>query len=314
MKVSVCITTYNHRPFIAQALDGVLSQQTDFDFEILLGEDDSSDGTRQIALDYAARYPDRIRLFLHDRKDVLYIDGRPTGRRNFVYNIEQARGEYVALLDGDDYWTDSRKLQKQADFLDRHPETAICFHAAQGMNQVDPSRDYVLRPPGRQSFYTLQDLLRENIVPSCTSMFRRGLFGAIPDWFYKTSVGDWPLHVLNAMQGNLGYLDEIMAAYRIHSNGIWLGWPLAKRLQGVINSCREIAGHLSVSDSNILKRTAFEYSLQLAEELLRLGDRDRARHVLMQPQIVSSLGIGSLYRYLGLALASTGLFPLREKF
>jgi glycosyltransferase involved in cell wall biosynthesis len=307
MKVSVCITTYNHRPFIAQALDGVLSQQADFDFEVLLGEDDSSDGTREIALDYAARYPDRIRLFLHDRKDVLYIDGRPTGRRNFVYNIEQARGEYVALLDGDDYWTDSRKLQKQADFLDRHPETVICFHAAQGMNQVDPARDYVLRPPGRQPFYNLRDLVRENLVPSCSAMFRRGLFGAFPDWFYRTSSGDWPLHVLNAMHGNLGYIDEVMAVYRIHLGGVWMGWPLTKRLQGVINTCRLMANHLPAADRKILDKTALIYSLQLAEELLTLGEQGLARQVLLKEGMNSGLAAGCFWKYLRLVVAASGL-------
>jgi glycosyltransferase involved in cell wall biosynthesis len=312
MKVSVCITTYNHRPFIAQALDGVLFQQVDFDYEILLGEDDSSDGTRQIAEEYAARHSDRIRLFLHDRKDVLFIDGRPTGRRNFVNNIEQARGDYIALLDGDDYWIDPRKLQKQVDFLDRHPQTAICFHAAQGMNLADFGQNYVLRPPGRQSFYTLRDLLRENLIPSCTTMFRRGLFGAFPDWFYRTSTADWPLHVLNAMHGNLGYLDEVMAVYRIHPGGIWMGWPLAKRLQGVINSCREIANHLPAAERKILDRTAFAYSLQLAEELLILGDRRQARQTLLQGRMVRSLASGGMSKYLSLVFAANGLSPQRK--
>jgi glycosyltransferase involved in cell wall biosynthesis len=312
MKVSICITTYNHRPFIAQSLDGVLSQKVDFDYEILLGEDDSSDGTRQIAIEYAARHPDRIRLFLHDRKDVIYIDGRPTGRRNFVNNIEQARGDYIALLDGDDYWTDLRKLQKQVDFLDRHPQTAICFHAAQGMNLKDPGKDYVLRPPGRQAFYTLRDLLRENMVPSCAAMFRRDLFGAFPDWFFKTSTGDWPLHILNALHGNLGYLDEVMAVYRIHPGGVWMGWPLAKRLQGVVKSCREVAGHLPVSERKILDRTAFNYSLQLSEELLKLGERGLALQVLLQKRMVRELASGYFRKYLRLVFAASGLIPLRK--
>jgi glycosyltransferase involved in cell wall biosynthesis len=304
MKVSVCITTYNHRPFIAQALDGVLCQQVDFDYEILLGEDDSSDGTRHIAEEYAARHPNRIRLFLHDRKDVLYIDGRPTGRRNFVNNIEQAHGDYIALLDGDDYWTDPRKMQKQVDFLDRHPQTAICFHAAQGMNLADPDQDYVLRPPGRQSFYTLRDLVRENMVPSCAVMFRRGLFGAFPDWFFKTSTGDWPLHVLNAMHGNLGYLDEVMAVYRIHPGGVWMGWPLAKRLQGVINSCREVALHLPTEERKILEKKIFGVSLKLANELLRLGERSRAQTLLQMDRAIPAMKYGCFADYLRLFWAA----------
>src|SRR5690606_24113344 len=122
MKLSVCIQTYNHAPYIAQALDSVLMQETDFDFEILLGEDESTDGTREICQEYARQHPDKIRLFLNSRENVIYINGRPTGRWNFMNNLRHVRGEYVALLDGDDYWTDPRKLQKQVDVLDASPE------------------------------------------------------------------------------------------------------------------------------------------------------------------------------------------------
>ena len=120
-KISVCITTYNHEKFISQALDSVLMQKTDFDFEVLVGEDDSPDNTRDIVKKYARRYPDKLRLFLNDRKNVIYINGRPTGRWNFINNIRHAKGEYIALLDGDDCWTDPNKLQVQVDFLENNP-------------------------------------------------------------------------------------------------------------------------------------------------------------------------------------------------
>jgi len=112
MKVSICITTYNHEEYISQALDSVLAQATDFEFEILLGEDDSSDNTRTIVKKYQKMFPEKIRLYLNDRKNVIYINGMATGRWNFINNINHARGDYIALLEGDDYWVDNLKLKK----------------------------------------------------------------------------------------------------------------------------------------------------------------------------------------------------------
>src|SRR5690606_21433837 len=116
-KVSVLVQTYNHAPYIRQCLDGILMQETDFDFEILLGEDASTDGTREICIEYAQEHPDKIRLFLHSRENNISINGRPSGRFNFCNNLFEANGEYIAFCEGDDYWIDEFKLQKQMDFL-----------------------------------------------------------------------------------------------------------------------------------------------------------------------------------------------------
>lgn len=307
MKLSVCITTYNHAPYIEQALEGVLSQQVCFDYEILIGEDDSSDGTRQIVKHYALTFPERIRLFLHERKNVLYIDGRPTGHRNFVNNIKHAQGEYIALLDGDDYWTDPLKLQKQVDFLDTYPKTAICFHAVKCVNEGEQNLNIIQRPRGMCQFYSLQDLLSENIVPSCSAMFRQGLFEDFPDWYYRISVGDWPLHVLNAQHGNLGYINDVMAVYRIHSGGYWMGRPLAKRLEGIITNCQVVANHLSDADRNILNKMVFGVSMQLAKEYLKLGERGRAQALLKLDGAIPAMKYGYFSDYVRLFWAAYGL-------
>ena len=117
--VSICVVTYNHQNYIKQCLDGVLMQECNFEYEVLLGEDNSTDTTRKLCIEYAERFPDKIRLFLHDRSNVIYINGKPTGRFNFIYNLKQAKGKYIALCEGDDYWTDPTKLQKQVDFLEK---------------------------------------------------------------------------------------------------------------------------------------------------------------------------------------------------
>jgi len=218
VKVSVCIQTYNHEPFIAQALDTVLMQETDFDYEIILGEDESEDGTREICIEYARRYPDRIRLFLRSRKDVIYIDGGPTGRFNFTENLKAARGDYIALLDGDDYWTNPHKLQKQVEFLEAHPECAICFHIASNYENGVHTQPQVLH---RRSISTVEELLGANYMQTSSVMFRNGLVSEFPDWYFRMSLGDWPLFLLLAEHGKIGYLDEVMGVYRVQPGGAW---------------------------------------------------------------------------------------------
>src|SRR5262245_24288404 len=120
VKVSVAMITYNHGNFIAQAVESILMQVVNFDYEIIIGEDCSTDETRNVVIEYRNRFPHRIKMLLHDKNVGLM--------QNFIQTIEACRGQYVALCEGDDYWTSPYKLQKQVDFLESHPEYAICFH------------------------------------------------------------------------------------------------------------------------------------------------------------------------------------------
>lgn len=219
MKVSVCIITYQHRHFIAQAIESALMQETSFDYEILIGEDGSDDGTREIVLDYRDRHPEKIRVFLHDYPP---DHVRKNGRKNFLHNLQNARGDYIALLDGDDYWTSSSKLQKQADFLDAGAGFSSCFHNVLVVHEAEGVPDKLFHRRRLKSVFTLQDVLTSAYVfiPTCSVMFRRGLW-EVPGWFREVPMADWPLHVLNAVHGPIGYLDEVMGAYRVHGGGIW---------------------------------------------------------------------------------------------
>ena len=143
--VSISVTTFNQKNYIKDCLDGILNQRTTFQFEIILGEDQSNDGTREVCQDYAKRYPEKIKLFLRSRKDVIYINGNATGRYNFLENLKACRGKYIALCEGDDYWTDPLKLQKQVDFLESNEDYNICFHDVKIFNQQENSfkEDYI---------------------------------------------------------------------------------------------------------------------------------------------------------------------------
>ena len=279
-KVSVCIQTYNHAAYIARALDSVLMQETDFDYEIILGEDESSDGTREVCIDYARRYPDRIRLFLRSRQDVITIDGRPTGRYNFIQNLNAARGQYVALLDGDDYWTDPHKLQKQVTLLDQHPDYALCFHAAEAIDaEGNPIR--TIYPPGRQPTYTLRELLQHNFIPALSVLFRNHPeFHPLPHWFTETPYADWPLHILSATRGKLAYIDEVMGVYRRHEGGVTQGIyadvdvPALRHAETLMRLRQELAGRV---EDRLFTQALSRIYLRAGRALAQRGDLPRAR-------------------------------------
>ncbi len=221
IKVSVIMPTYNHKRFIKQALLSAINQKTDFRYEILVGEDGSSDGTREIVKQLAAEYPDLIRPFYNSRENVIYINGRATGRWNFINLMEHAQGEHIAILEGDDYWLVKDKLQKQVNYLEEHKECGIIFHNVI-LDDMDPDLGTEVQlSPNFRTKSDIEDLLKKNFIPSCSVLYRNNLIKTLPEWYIRAPTGDWPLHVLNAKQGNIDYLPELMGAYRQHKGGYW---------------------------------------------------------------------------------------------
>ncbi len=222
-RVSAVIVTFNHERFIAQAIEGFLVQETNFPCELVIADDGSTDGTRNVIRRYWQRYPERIRVLLN-RHNIGCC-------RTKVHAYRACRGQYVALLDGDDYWTSPDKLQRQADWLDRHPDCALCFHSVK-MVWEDASREPVtFRPPWGKAVYTLGDLLQQNFIASCAPMYRRGVFDEYPAWSFVMPISDWTQHVLHAQHGAIGYLDEPMAVYRQHRGGIHSMTPVAHQMR-----------------------------------------------------------------------------------
>lgn len=224
MKVSVRIITYNHAPFIAQAIESALMQRTNFDFEIVIGEDASNDGTREIVAEYAKKHPNKIRALFHDRKNVIYYKGKPTGRWNFIETLKACKGEYIAMLDGDDFWTNPDKLQQQVDYLDAHPDCAICAHDVTNVYPDGKEIPWTNVP----STYSFSELLTLKYYPPTSSIVYRNRVGMdFPDWFSRVMVGDFPLLLMIAEHSSIAHLPVNMAGYRHHSGGRWTGGFLA---------------------------------------------------------------------------------------
>lgn len=213
MKLSVCMITYNHEKFIAQAIESVLMQEADFEYELVISEDCSTDSTRAIVEDYHKRYPERIRLLPSDENLGMM--------KNSVRALQACQGEYIAFLEGDDYWTAPRKLQAQVDYLDTHPECAVSWHRVMRVYEDGSCEPAVCPSDPHKDVSSLEDLLDTNFLPAGSVVFRNGLLGALPDWYLRLPVGDWPLYLLLAMHGDIGLVDGTMSVYRVHSGGVW---------------------------------------------------------------------------------------------
>ncbi len=222
--VSVCVQTYQHVNYIKQCLDSILTQQTNFEFEILLGDDASIDGTRKICKAYAERYPDKIRLFLHHRENNIKIGGQPTGRFNFLYNLYSAQGKYIALCEGDDYWTDPLKLQKQVNFLEANEDFVVACHNAKIVDQDGVLiQEKKLPDLHDDEIYSKTALKKGAFLLTLSLVFRNlNFFKSYPEGMFKVLNGDTYLISLLGKHGKGYYMDNIQpAVYRVHSGGIW---------------------------------------------------------------------------------------------
>jgi glycosyltransferase involved in cell wall biosynthesis len=206
--------TYNHERFVAQAIESVLAQRVDFPIEIVIGEDCSTDNTRQILRSFSAKHPSLFRLLLPSEN----IGMNP----NLATTIKACKGQYIALLEGDDFWTDPTKLQRQVDFLDAHEQCSTCFHRVAIVDEDGRETGVSGDNLNIQAVYSVADLIgRRFFAKTASVMFRRGLFENFPDWYFRCPVGDFPIHVMNGMHGQFGFLDQQMAAYRMHAGGVW---------------------------------------------------------------------------------------------
>lgn len=223
-KVTVCVFTYNHESFIEDCVTGILKQKTNFPFLIYLGEDASTDNTRQVCRELAAKYPEQIRLVLHRKENKIQINGKPIGRFNAVHAYSTTSSPYLAICEGDDYWTDENKLQKQVDFLEAHRDVCLTGTAAI-VNTDNPEMNGKKVHPERdaQAIWDLRpvDFATDNPIVTCTSVFRRPDIFHMPADYLKTSSGDWFLWLYLMRQYNAGavYMNVCTSVYRWHDGG-----------------------------------------------------------------------------------------------
>ena len=257
MKVSVAFITYNHEPFVAQALESALMQEG-VEFEIVVGEDRSTDRTREIVAGYAERHPGRVRML-------------PTPcnlgmHRNLERTLGACGGEYVALLDGDDYWTAPDKLRKQVERLDGHPGYALCFHNVLVVYE-DGRPSHPFRGDDSKTAFTVEELAAENFIPTCSAMLRNRPRIPYPGWLLRMPMLDWPLFLLCAERGGIVYLTERMGAYRVHGGGIWAPLDRVDVLERSLLASRMIREHLGGRYGKAMDRSVSRWHYEIARIL-----------------------------------------------
>ncbi len=241
--VSVCVQTYNHEKYIKDCLDSILEQKTNFEFEIILGEDDSQDKTREICIEYANLNQDKIRLFLRDRQTTQLKDkkGNLLRRLNGIFTRMDARGKYIALCEGDDYWTDPLKLQKQVDFLEGNPDYGICFTNGKVKEFNKSYLIYQNQSPDGANYKSfpipdattdIENLANGNYIHTPGVLFRNiFLKNEYPKYLQKVTIGDWPLYMSVAKIGKIGFINQDTFCYRVHHGGVYSKVNKTKKYQ-----------------------------------------------------------------------------------
>ncbi len=216
--LSVSIITYNHEKFIRKAIDSVLNQKVDCKFEIIIGDDCSSDGTPAILQEYQEKHPEIVQLILHPRryKEI-------PGRTNNLTNLYACRGKYIAMLDGDDYWISTDKLQRQIDFLENNPDFNLCFHNAINFSEEDNFKSYLQSEKYKilesRSVYDQQFIASgSSVMPASSIVFRNNLDSELPEWFREIFSADYALTLIVTSNGLAKYFKDIFSAYRINEH------------------------------------------------------------------------------------------------
>lgn len=229
MLISVCLITYNHSSFIEQALDSVLMQHHPYAWEVIVADDNSTDGTKEIILEYARRYPLLVKPIVRNANVGAY--------KNWIELLSAAKGKYTAYLEGDDFWTDRNKLLDQTRFMENNPAYSGCFHNSEERFEQDDTQAsflYCNFKGGRD--ITFADLSYANLIPSCSMFFKTELSHKIPSWVGKLKMGDWPFHLMNSSFGNYRYLPRVMGVHRIHKASTWMSQDPQKNKQHVIDA------------------------------------------------------------------------------
>lgn len=215
LKVSILCITYNHEKFIGEALESFISQKTNFDFEVIVHDDASADKTPEIIREFKKKCPHIIRPIFQTENQY------SKGVRGITMKmlLPHAKSDYIALCEGDDYFTDENKLQIQADFLDKNPEYSMCFHPIKTIFEDNDGEEKIFPDIADQDKFTLNELLKGNFMGANSVMYRRQNYEAIS----KKNImpGDWYLHLFHAKFGKIGFINKVMAIYRRHKNGIW---------------------------------------------------------------------------------------------
>lgn len=217
--VSINCITYNHEDFIAEAMNSFLAQKTNFRYEILIHDDASTDKTSEIIRKYQEKFPELIKPIIQEENK--YSKGNI--KISYEYNHKRANGKYIAFCEGDDYWTDPYKLQKQVDYMEKNPQCTLCTHSTTIMKGGSNNILGVVRPFTESRIINFEDILLGGggFFATNSLLYLKSAFDTPPQFFFDSPVGDYPMQIILSELGEVFYIDEIMSAYRFQTNGSW---------------------------------------------------------------------------------------------
>ena len=271
MLVSVAMPTYNQEMYIIDAIEGVIKQETDFDIELIITNDNSPDNTHDIIEDY------KKNNFIPDNIIIKYIkhEKNKGAIPNFAWTISQCIGQYVALCEGDDYWTDPLKLQKQVDFLERNLDYVLCFHSVNILNiNNEIVEDFITNVPDKYEF-RMTLALQNNYIHTPSVLFRNILKDELNlEEFKNSPIGDYFLYMLLTKYGKIGFINEVMAIYR-YGVGVYSGIENIKQLK--LNLMLYINLY-SIEEDSIVKNHFFN---KIQDIILVLENRIKSKQDLL---------------------------------
>ncbi len=228
LTVAIFMVTYNHEKFISEAIKNIVTQKTNFQYKLFIGDDCSTDKTLEICKRYQNKHVDKIDIVSYPSNI-----GATQNALNVYERCFNSGAKYVAMCEGDDYWCDENKLQKQIDFLEANTEYTICFHRVyEKTNDIKEVSNLNLST--NEETYSILDLAEKNFIHTPSVVFVNNLFKKFPHWYTQITAADYVLHMLNGRHGKIKYLPDIMAVYRQHQESFWSSLELIKRLRNWI--------------------------------------------------------------------------------
>jgi len=233
--VSVYIATYQHKDFISDCIESVISQKTSFPYEILIGEDESNDGTREICMEYAEKFPDKIRLFLRNRETSVLLnnEGKVVSYLNAKFLRKSSRGKFFAVCEGDDYWIDDLKLEKQVKFMKKYPQCGMSFHPVILQSFKSGKKRIANRHYEKTCIVSAERIVLGGgaYCPTCSLMFRSEVFENDISWMYTFPIGDYFIQMYASINAGALYIDEVMGTYRKGVPGSWTDRTASKEAE-----------------------------------------------------------------------------------
>lgn len=264
-KVSICCLTYNQKQYIKQTIDSFISQKTDFKYEIVIHDDCSTDGTIDILNEYESKYPDLIKVIYE--KENLYSQGKKI--EQIAY--KNCSGKYIALCEGDDYWCDNTKLQKQFEFMKLHPNCSLVTHGCYLLDSKTDKLKKKSQPFKGSRYYSIEEIISGDggIFATNSMFFEKKSVMNMPDFYYNISIGDFPTMLHLALCGDIYYIDEFMSVYRVGAAGSWSIAQTTGNKEQIINKQTKFYTELENMLAEINKITEGKYNKAISELLLK---------------------------------------------